>query len=454
MLPLIIILGLICRLLGINQSLWLDEAAQAVMSRNNLVSIWIGNIDFHPPLFHTLLHFWMLIFQAEWWMRLLPVCFGLGSISLLFHIGRKLFNERVGLISAFLLAVAPYHVYYSQELRSYSMLVFVVLASFNLFLDRRWREFSCSIVVGIFTNYVFVFYLLGLGIYVATVDWKPWKNFLLSHLPTAFCFCLWLPQFINQLKAGQNLLFALPAWKTLSSLNVFLGMPFTLLKLIVGRIDLTWDAINLFYVTLILVSLGFPFVKTFALKSSKSKLLKILIFTPLCSAWFISFVIPLNNPSRLIFILPFMLLVVAFYIDRFRDEHLIFIFAVISFFGIIWQNLLPINRREDWRQAVKFVENQATAKFSPLALFVFPDPFAGWQWYSSKKAASLGVGIKTDLVRATQGQKQIFLFDYLADLTDPNRQVKSKLEKMGYQTTAQYSFNNLGFIFEMRKLVL
>ena len=47
-------------------------------------------------------------------MRLPSVLAGIGSVYLIYLIGRKLWNERAGLIAALLLAVQPYHVWVSR----------------------------------------------------------------------------------------------------------------------------------------------------------------------------------------------------------------------------------------------------------------------------------------------------------------------------------------------------
>ena len=53
---LILLLGLILRLVLINQSLWLDEAAQVIESARPFSEQFDIAGDFQPPLFHLLLH--------------------------------------------------------------------------------------------------------------------------------------------------------------------------------------------------------------------------------------------------------------------------------------------------------------------------------------------------------------------------------------------------------------
>ncbi|PJC28152.1 hypothetical protein CO054_01755, partial [Candidatus Shapirobacteria bacterium CG_4_9_14_0_2_um_filter_39_11] len=63
MILIIIFVALILRLVNLNQSLWLDEAVQAITARQNFSYIFQDIAgDFHPPLYHFLMHFWVRFF--------------------------------------------------------------------------------------------------------------------------------------------------------------------------------------------------------------------------------------------------------------------------------------------------------------------------------------------------------------------------------------------------------
>lgn len=132
MIWLILLIGLIVRIILLDQSLWLDEAINIVNAKNlgflDFVTKYpIG--DFHPPLYFAILWIWGHLFGfSENIARLPSVLLGVGTIGLTYLIGKDLFSERssptgkkVGLLGALLLALAPLHVYYSQEARMYSL---------------------------------------------------------------------------------------------------------------------------------------------------------------------------------------------------------------------------------------------------------------------------------------------------------------------------------------------
>ena len=63
MLMICCLLGLGLRLFGIaNESLWLDEATSLILVRMPLNELGVNLLkeDVHPPLYFTLLHFWLI----------------------------------------------------------------------------------------------------------------------------------------------------------------------------------------------------------------------------------------------------------------------------------------------------------------------------------------------------------------------------------------------------------
>jgi 4-amino-4-deoxy-L-arabinose transferase-like glycosyltransferase len=71
---------------------------------------------------------------SEWSARLASVLIGVVSIPLLYFPIKRLFGVAVGLIAVLLLAVSPWHLYWSQNARFYTaLLLFYTLALFAFF---------------------------------------------------------------------------------------------------------------------------------------------------------------------------------------------------------------------------------------------------------------------------------------------------------------------------------
>ncbi len=51
-----------------------------------------------------------------------------------------------------------------------------------------------------------------------------------------------------------------------------------------------------------------------------------------------------------------------------------------------------------------------------------------------------------DLETQTAYFKKVYLFDYLVEITDPNRLTEAKLGEMGFSKRAEYDFRGVGFI--------
>ena len=57
----------------------------------------------------------------EWNARIVPAIFGILTIPLLYFIVKRLFDTPVAILSALLLALSPWHLYWSQNARFYTL---------------------------------------------------------------------------------------------------------------------------------------------------------------------------------------------------------------------------------------------------------------------------------------------------------------------------------------------
>src|SRR3989338_9591207 len=162
MIWLILFLALILRLINIDQSLWLDEATQAILSSKSLEYIWFQRGgDFHPPLSYILTHLWLLGGTGEVWLRLLPILFGVGAVFGVYKIGEKLISKKFGLLAALLFSIAPFHIYYSQELRMYSMTTFFATWSMFFLLRARAVGYTVSTIWLLLSHYMGFFVVIA-----------------------------------------------------------------------------------------------------------------------------------------------------------------------------------------------------------------------------------------------------------------------------------------------------
>ncbi|MFQ5854890.1 MAG: glycosyltransferase family 39 protein [Anaerolineae bacterium] len=115
------------------QSIWYDEGLSVFYARQPLPELLalVSGSD-HPPLYFLLLHVWLRIVAfgqpaVEFLVRYTPVIFGVLLVPLVYVFGRRLLSARAGLIAALLITISPFHVWYSQEARMYTLVVFLTL---------------------------------------------------------------------------------------------------------------------------------------------------------------------------------------------------------------------------------------------------------------------------------------------------------------------------------------
>ena len=95
MIAVILTIALILRFVAVNQSLWLDEGTQALLSQDSLSNIiFQRGADIHPPLSYILMHFWLMIGTSEIWLRLLSVIFGISTIWIIYKFISEAFNKK------------------------------------------------------------------------------------------------------------------------------------------------------------------------------------------------------------------------------------------------------------------------------------------------------------------------------------------------------------------------
>ncbi|MGE5283332.1 MAG: glycosyltransferase family 39 protein [Chloroflexota bacterium] len=132
--------------------------------------VWAGEST--PPLYYLLAWLWSHAFGVrEVGLRSLSALFGTATVPvayLAYLAGRELIGRRVGLTIAAIVAVSPVLVWYSQDARSYALLVLLASAAFLFFLRARrsgaardlagWSAFSA---LALATHY-FAFFPLAI----------------------------------------------------------------------------------------------------------------------------------------------------------------------------------------------------------------------------------------------------------------------------------------------------
>lgn len=119
----------------------LDEILQSYWLHGTWTFFW-KSIRFdavHPPLDYLAGRTFELLHPSDWVRKIPDVAWGLGTIAALGILLRRRVGMPAGALAALLLAVAPFHVRYSQELRPYALgclLLVLSLLALDNFLTR------------------------------------------------------------------------------------------------------------------------------------------------------------------------------------------------------------------------------------------------------------------------------------------------------------------------------
>jgi len=167
-----IVIAAVFRLLHLGaRSLWLDEPATIAFARMpwpRFAHIWQYGEAAYQGEYFLLMRGWMQLGGSEWWARLPSAIFAIASVPLIYAVARKLMGERAALASALLLAVNPTAVYYSQDARSYTMAIFLVLASAWFFVcaveqnrERDWLLWTLCSALAVYTHLFAALVMVG-----------------------------------------------------------------------------------------------------------------------------------------------------------------------------------------------------------------------------------------------------------------------------------------------------
>lgn len=168
------------------QNLWTDEvetAKIALLPMAELMRAARGELPILPtawlsPLYYLIIRSALLLPHAsvDAALRLSSVVVGAATVPALAWTGRRLLGAPAALAATVVLALSPFHVWYSQEVRPYALLVLLAVLTIGLFaraLERpaagTWAAFAGALILALYTHPIAVTLPLvcGLALLVA-----------------------------------------------------------------------------------------------------------------------------------------------------------------------------------------------------------------------------------------------------------------------------------------------
>ena len=384
-----------------SKGLWLDEAFSVWLGWQPVGQMlsWLIRIDQHPPLYYLLLHVWMHLGDDAATVRALSALCGTLTIPVIYLLGRRLADEKVGLLAALILAVSPFHVRFAQETRMYTLLA--LNASLALYALARlvsgynvsgfklskpvtpdvkpetlrwaWPGYVIFTAATLLSHNTAVFFpiatnlfVLGLhlvrvsGRHVAgfrpggnpeTSNLKPetrfLRNWLIAQAGVLLLWLPWLPAFVIQ-SVGVYREFWLPAptWRTIigavgAFLSDFLPLP-----------PAGACAVGVLYAGLTLLGLVY-----FRRRPAHIAFLLVIFATPFVGEWLVSLRRPIFYDRTLIWAsLPLYLLLAAGMCQlRYRPYTLAAALMVLTVNALSLREYYAHFEKEQWDDAAAFV---------------------------------------------------------------------------------------------------
>ncbi len=141
---------------------WYDEAFTWLTAHRPMADLITATAaDVHPPLWYLLVR----LFSSPAWARLLPFVFSvLGLVVYVEILTRLEISDSAQICALALLVLSPMQIFYSADLRMYSLLELLVLVQIYAILTRRYWLWGVATLAALYTHNYAVLYTAALGL--------------------------------------------------------------------------------------------------------------------------------------------------------------------------------------------------------------------------------------------------------------------------------------------------
>lgn len=208
----IILIAFALRVFYLNvRGLWYDEAFAILYASRSFPEMVYGTLtqvgsaaaDVHPLFYYFSLHLWMNIAgESVFAARFFSLFFGTATIPVVYRTVELLFDRRAAMAAALIVALAPFHIAYSQESRMYAQLGFwSVLALYGFVrywhggLTRWWWVFVFAGAGALYSHNLSaaVFAALGAWVIIDALRTRVLRLLRATLLAGVAMLVLWLP---------------------------------------------------------------------------------------------------------------------------------------------------------------------------------------------------------------------------------------------------------------------
>lgn len=318
-------------LLYLVQSLWRDEAFSILAAQKSL-SFIITKLGFEPPVYYTLLHFWMKIFgSSEIATRSLSFIGFLLATVIIIEWGAQTYKKHwLSWYLPLFFFLNPMLLYYAFEVRTYAWYTFFATAMLFAYATKNWRWFLISAVLGFYTHVYLLLFIGALGLHYLSNKKPALKDRgLRSFLLTGVLILPWL------IKIGTEMIRLKSSW--------YFPVNVQLVKSVLGNMFTGFEGTPWYgwkytsYLSLIIVGCALIALRNKP-KRQHAKLVTIFGMVPLALIVGISFVKPLFVNRYLIPTTVAEVLIVVAALSSIRHALLQKLAAGFVLVAILWFN--------------------------------------------------------------------------------------------------------------------
>lgn len=456
----LILLGLLFLSFGVRvygldfQSIWRDEADSLQFAGSHeFLQHMLATPGHNAPLYYFALAGWMKIAgEGIFSARFFSALWGTLAVVLVYAVGRRLMKRELALLGAGLAGLSPYLVWYSQEARTYAMLLAFSLLATLLFTravhkDRVgiWAAYLLSAGICLYLH-VTALLLLGLhGGALAICMWRrrrtrnlAWLMVPIVILLMALPFLTWeIRLFLSPFQTGH---------RPVGTADILAGLLLGLTSGPSGHLS-TWSVLPGLF--LVLSAFASPIVMRGSrcepgTKGSLSFLLAWLII-PVLGLAIISWQMPVFSERYLIFVAPAFYLLAAWgamVIWRYWPAVVVTALAgvcAVSVAGLLVQGTQMI--KPDIRSAAAYVESRTDS--GDVVLFLIPHTEGAFRRVAAPRngvryagAPYAGAVLTIDqleplMSQAIAGARRVWLVESEPDLWDPQALLPAWLAQHG-----------------------
>lgn len=427
----ILTLALLLRLPFLGQSLWLDEAIEALALQGRMGPILDYALsDFQPPLYHGILYLFTQVFgTSEVALRLPSLLAGLGVVYFGGKLVEQISSRKAGTIAALLLATNPLLIYYSAEGRTYMLTAFFVAFSFWSIVKSRKLFLAVATLGVVWTSYLGWIVVALQAIYLLLT-----KNraLFIPLMLGATTITLWLPSFLGSLGIGLSTLTTSPEWGRVVGGLSLKSLPLTWVKFVLGRISF---ADKLLYAAVaggVFVAHALALIPHSKLILIRHKTILLWLVGPLTLGALIAIFIPVYQYFRVLFVLPAYLILLALALAEHKKPYLTVLILTLQLIFVAIYLGSPRFHHEDWRQVV--------ADYGEDAVYALPsrNQNAPLLYYGVTKPQVLEPKVDT-----IPGLSRIIYIRYAEDVFDASKLGAINLRAAGYTITSEASYPGL-----------